>query len=202
MATYWNVPLNLEIAKRYADLGGAAYDIETTIEICRRAEEYAAPDHYDGLLAEALTIAAVVRYARCFASGVRLRIPEDIVAQLSPEQQKRHARIIELRNKHITHSVNPFEENTVVASVSDRPEQHEITGVSVQSARVTSIGRDGFAALRELAETALAHLQILIEAERAKVFQAAKQLDFEELRSRDLPEAFAPSVDEVSRRRR
>jgi|RhiMetdeSRZDD1v2_1073273.scaffolds.fasta_scaffold269808_3 hypothetical protein len=126
MTTHWPVPLNLPEGSLYADLSGIAFDLKCTIDFCTKLDELFSSGHFDLLLAQALEITAVICYGRCFASGVRSRVPAGVLAKLLPEQQASHQTFIELRNKYVAHSVNSFEENTVVAWVSDRPEETEI----------------------------------------------------------------------------
>lgn len=203
MATTWNVPIDLPEAALLADLTGIEQDLELVVEFCRRLE--AMPlERYDGLLGEALTIAAVIRYGRCFGTGVRTlgsRKLEEVLAGLATELQRRHERFLELRNKHVAHSVNAFEENHLVAWISDRPEETEIQSVSVSHGRLASIGAGDAAQLRELAETLRAALRPIEKAENVKVLIAARALPYDNLRKLDLPDAFAPSWKDVGKRR-
>lgn len=206
MATIWNVPLGpteLPEAALLADLTGIEQDLAFVAEICRRLE--AMPlEKFDGSLAEALTTAAVIRYGRCFGTGVRTqgsRKLEEVVAGLPVELQERHERFLALRNRHLAHSVNAFEENQPVAWLSDRPEETEIHGVSVMHGRLGSIGAGDAAQLRELAEALRAALDPIEKAENAKALAAARALPYEDLRKRDLPDAFAPTWKDVGKRR-
>ncbi len=203
MATTWNVPLELPEAARLADLTGIQADLEFVVEICRRLEGIPL-ERYDSLLAEALTTAAVIRYGRCLATGVRNQGREkleEVVASLSSELQERHERFLALRNRHVAHSVNAFEDNQPVAWVSDRPEETEVQSVSVTHGRLAAIGAGTAAELRELAEVLLAALKPIEKAENAKVLAAARALPYEELRKLGLPDAFAPTWNDVGKRR-
>jgi len=62
----------------------------------------------------ALFSSAAVSYARCFASGRRKKIPVDILDLLPPIALAVHERVVQLRNQHIAHSVDPTVEKTEV----------------------------------------------------------------------------------------
>jgi len=201
MTTHWPVPLNLPEASLYADLSGIALDLECTIQLCSQLDELFSSGQLAPLLVEGLEIAAVVRYSRCFSSGVRSRVPTEVLAKLSPEQQVSHQTFLELRNKYVAHSVNPFEENTVVAWVSDHPEETEIQSVSVHMGRIASFGAPTVQELKALAQEVLRELQSRIEEERAKVLAHARTLPYTELKNRPMPGPFNPPWSDVSRRR-
>jgi hypothetical protein len=55
-----------------------------------------------------LWTAALVAYARCFATGVRARLSEGVFDDKSVALEE-HRYYMDLRNKHVVHSVNPFE---------------------------------------------------------------------------------------------
>lgn len=201
MTTHWPVPLNLPETSLYADLSGIAEDLKCTIQLCTKLDELFSSDQCDLLLAEALEIAAVIRYGRCFASGVRSRVPAEVLDKLLPEQQASHQLFIELRNKYIAHSVNPFEENAVVAWVSDRPEETEIQNVAVHGGRIASFGASIVRELKVLAQAILHELQGQIEEEKMKVLVHARTLPYTELKNRPMLGAFNPSWNDVKKRR-
>ena len=52
-------------------------------------------------------------------SGVRKELPEDDVKLGTSEIIATHAFLMAFRNKHVAHSVNPFEQNTVGVQIAD-----------------------------------------------------------------------------------
>jgi hypothetical protein len=64
-----------------------------------------------------LAIASVVMYGRAFATGVRGTKPE--VDDLPEELREFHQHIIDLRNKHVAHSVNAHENVAVIAYLTN-----------------------------------------------------------------------------------
>ncbi|MEQ1722283.1 MAG: hypothetical protein ABL930_03850 [Pseudobdellovibrio sp.] len=67
-------------------------------------------DQLDTLLQKSLWSTALISYARCFAHGRRLQLTPSIYDGLEGDPHGCHEYIIGMRNKHIAHSVNPFEE--------------------------------------------------------------------------------------------
>lgn len=53
--------------------------------------------------------AAIIKYARTIKSGVRIKMPSDVITDLSSEDKKWHAFFESLRDKHIAHSVSAIE---------------------------------------------------------------------------------------------
>jgi hypothetical protein len=94
---------DFEVARRFADSYVAVAD--------QRADHANAPE-------DALWVAAVIRYCRAFSTGARL------AERASPEaytdvQRTQHQRVLDLRNAHLAHAVNDFEQVTVVAYLTD-----------------------------------------------------------------------------------
>lgn len=143
MAVWRFVNFDRPETQRLADLTGIANDLEATEEICDLLRENLQKLPSSGRILDALSSAALVRYARAFASGVRTRTPKSLVDDLSEALRKDHEWFLELRDKYVAHSVNPFEENQVVVYLV--PEERGPKGVStveVQQQRLLSLGLD------------------------------------------------------------
>jgi hypothetical protein len=122
-------------ARELGDLAGSVKDMETAFELCRRLEAVLGASPIDVALVDALSTAIVIRYARSFNKAVRTGLPTELVNQLSPELQTLHQRICALRDKHVAHSVNPFEENIVVVLVQETPDPPALGTVDVRHGR-------------------------------------------------------------------
>lgn len=113
-------------AEALADVAGELTDIR----FARRAIEEllgqwpaGAPYGPDTIGAQALWAAALVAYARCFVGGVRTAgAAAALVGKLPPDEQADHARFRALRDKHVAHSVNAFEQATVAVVLGAAPE--------------------------------------------------------------------------------
>lgn len=200
-STTWPVEFRTPESARLADLKGIDFDLEFTIRACQKLEEleFKGPD--DLLNGEALSTAALVRYGRCFAKGVRWRIPREIVAGLPEHLQEYHELFIEFRDKHVAHSVNPFEHNQVVVWVSDHPGEKEVQSISVRHSRVSVLGAENARQLRELAQVLREELQLIAEAEQSRLLELVRSLPYSDFRSRDMIKPFDPSLKDVGRRR-
>src|SRR5688572_29900514 len=101
MATNDYVHLKLAEAQDLADLTGIEADLSSSAEFARSLLGLHAVGRYD--LTDALTTAILVRYARAFTTGARLRLGEDDLRLLSDDQRALHERICAIRNKHAAH---------------------------------------------------------------------------------------------------
>jgi len=122
-------------AREVADLAGSVKDIETAFELCRRLVVVFEASPVDVALVGALSTSIVIRYARSFNRAVRAGLPKELVDQLSPEQQELHQGICALRDKHVAHSVNDFEENIVAVLVQETPDPPALGSVEVRHGR-------------------------------------------------------------------
>ena len=95
MANWRYVDFSVKEAQWLADLASIQSDLETVESICDLfIKERQSPDPFGEskqfVLFEALCTAAIARYGRSFVSGVREKVPEGLVEQLSQEHQASH----------------------------------------------------------------------------------------------------------------
>jgi hypothetical protein len=114
------VEVTLPEAETLADLYGIRFDLEAASYLCVKAVDLGQPTPHDYQVVEGLIAAAVIRYGRCFSSGVRLGLHRKDLADLSNRALEAHDYFKALRDKFVAHSVNPFEETYVTASASER----------------------------------------------------------------------------------
>lgn len=103
-------------AQNYADLSGIRYDLEDAKKFANRLIEIGekTPFSPDWEVCEALTISCLIKYARCFGSGVRkslLKIENSLLNSLTPEMQADHEVFRLWRDKNIAHSIDECEKN-------------------------------------------------------------------------------------------
>ena len=91
-------------------------DLAFAEECLRAADEVGIPDN-SKLHSKALIFSGVVGYARCFKTGVRALTldPGDLTARGAPFDYDSHRYVIALRDKHVAHSVNDFEQCDAIA---------------------------------------------------------------------------------------
>jgi len=101
---------------------GICLDLQYVCDVCDRLLN---TDKEDSVLRRALFVAALVAYARCFKGneGVRLGLDEtDLEGMGEGNVLGLHRFFIDVRNKHIAHSINPLEQVDVgVADFGEGP---------------------------------------------------------------------------------
>lgn len=142
-------PLKTQDASKLGDLCLVLQDLHRVIDTCTRLLAELEQEHQDNLLIDALWTAALIRYVRCFASGQRNRIREEILADLPGDPIGTHRYFKDMRDKHIAHSVNPFEEITIGAVLS--VDGRNVEGIAMLSRTLICINKEGVETLRDLA---------------------------------------------------
>jgi len=106
--------------RRLADLAGIKGDLQLCVKACDELLSSAAsePSKVPNIMQEALAEYAIFRYCRTISSDVRSGVSIEQIQRLSPDLQKHHTYIKALRDKHLAHSVNYREENSVHATIS------------------------------------------------------------------------------------
>lgn len=191
-------------AARLADLSGVYDDLETVLAYCSVLEKQILENVRDIFVWDAVASSAVVLYARCFAKGWREPLQHDLLQDAPPALCRAHSFFIELRNKHIAHSVNAFEENVVVlqiAMIGGKPQR--VDDVSIQSRRFMAVEADEVAQLRQLTEWLQKQVETAYDEEKVRVLQRVAEIDLNEvieLTSEPLPAFFEQGS--ISKRRR
>ncbi|MDQ5827865.1 MAG: hypothetical protein M3441_27345 [Chloroflexota bacterium] len=167
---------NVSDSRLLSELAGIEEDLQATVMICRKLEVAWTTEPVDTTLIEALSAAAVVRYWRCFGSGVRRPLPLELLEDLRPKQRELHALVRDLRNKYVAHSVSAFEDNNVLLELSMPPDAPNIMDISVDHWRLAGLKADMARALGNVAERLAAKVYDLFTAERQRVLALARSL--------------------------
>lgn len=189
MAVWRSVVFQPPEAQRLADLAGVGHDLSQVMQYCLRFLELEKSDNPDWELLEIVCAAALIRYGRAFASGVRTGVPHEFIETLDSSELEWHNYLKAARDKWIAHSVNTFEENQVCAWLT--PAERGPIGVysvSVRQQRVATLSREAIAALGHLAEILFEGVKQAKEAEARKVLAIAQSLP---------PEPFYQQNDEL-----
>ncbi len=204
MATYKWVDVQIEEARFLADLTGIQIDLQVVIDLCRRLQKTYSIERMDSELQEVLTIAILVKYSRPFVTGVRSKLSVFDVPGLTDEELEQHETFIALRNKHIAHSVNEFEENKVVAYYNDEKVYDEgITSISVQHARLISLSGNDAEAIIILSQKILDYINSKIKLEKNKVLNVVRNQPIIEVLKRGASESLANmNIKNVDKRRK
>ena len=113
-------------AQALADVAGELMDIVFAHRAVREllgSWPPGAPYGPDTTEARALWVAAVVSYARCFKGGIRTcGAAGSLVSLLRQSDQASHEYFLNLRDKHVAHSVSAFEQAKVGVGLGPAPD--------------------------------------------------------------------------------
>lgn len=116
------VRIESELARQLADFTLIDRDLKAVIAACDRLLTEMSRDPPDDLLCSALWSHAVIKYWRCFSTGDRKSAKMDKLVK--EEQKEAHAWFNALRNNHVAHSLNVFEQAAVGVVIS-APDEDE-----------------------------------------------------------------------------
>jgi len=194
-----NVPITGPTAQRLADLVGVDRDLLWVAKACTElcARDSLVPR--DEIALQGIHDAALIRYGRCFKEGKRkaFQIPAQWIADLPEELQRVHRDVLNLRDKHIAHSVNDWEVNVpcaVVATIRGRG----VSTVKMVVVRHSRVDQMSIADLRSFSQLAklLAQRVATVGAEvTSKLHKEVSAISPRELKRR------APKFPEPGRRR-
>lgn len=161
--------------------------------------------HGDSILRQGLWIAGVIRYARCFASGDRYRLKQDdVIDDLDENLRELHEYVKNLRNRHIAHSENPYENNSITTRVPHPiPDDWESRGITGYGQTWYGLipADDVADGLAELAVTVRGIVEKRFDNEKKRVEEVLRNLTVEQIREWQVRKRQHPSTSDVSRRR-
>lgn len=188
-----------EWALPIADMDGVMRDLDFVAKACNLLLQLLQANSTDIITLEALQSAAMVRYGRCFNSGIRhaFRVPEDWINRLPDELKQAHSETLSLRNKHLAHAVNDWDNHIpLLWAVRPAPQEPpQLINVFVGYSGTIGLDPLWIQRLRDVALTVRANVESEMEAEKRRVIQRASELPLQELERRfredrgDIPEA-------------
>ena len=196
------VEVKLPEADVLADLYGIEYDLSTASFLCAKALELSNLEQRDYLHVEALVSAAIIRYGRCFSTGARLGLTRKDIDGLDSAALEVHDYFKALRDKFVAHSVNPYENSYVTASVSERDGvRFPIESLNPGYHRLVLSGNEA-QGLSLLVNKVKAIVNERIERERTKLLAFIKTLPLDVIHSGDLhsPQRFKMTDADKSRK--
>lgn len=187
------VKVEFDEAKRLAEFGAIAQDLGAVMETCRRIEELIKQSSNDRILIEGLWTAALVRYARCFAEAKRKGLTESIFEGLQGEPLTAHQYYIDMRSKHVAHSVNPFEQAYAgVVLTPENSEKKEVVGTSTFMMRHIVCDLSGVHQLGVLAKVVLGVVCDQAKQCERELLEKSKTVPIDELYQKERLEVKAP----------
>lgn len=201
MATHTWVDLQIPEAAKLADLSGILWDLKRACEFAELLAQELSSPNANWRLVEPLSIAAVVMYSRPFSGGVRLRLGEDDLKTLTPEQRSAHDHIRAYRDKHVAHSVNVFEENIPRANYCvERVHEEGITGIAYGGGRIVGLSGAEVNAIIELASVLKTQIEAQIKAEQERLLPIVRSMPLEKVLAGGQKAFVAASRDVAVRR--
>ncbi len=182
-------------ARKFADINAILLDLNSVMETCKRLMQLLKENSEDYILIESLWTAALIRYTRCFAVSKRtFCLSEDIYTSLPGDAVEVHQFYKNLRDKHIAHSVNPYEQIEVGLVLSPEGSAgRKVMGITTLSVKHICTTADGVWQLGALAKVLLNKLTDIGKEYGEKALAIGKSLPIDELYSRAHPGITAPS---------
>ena len=171
-------------AKELAQLAAIVQDFGFVISATNKLALMLRNGEQDQILLRSLFTAALVAYVRCFSSGKRKVLSPEIFTSLPGEPLICHQQYKDTRDKHIAHSVNPFEEMLVGAVLSpDDAANREVLGVACLTMSLVTYDEQGVEQLGRLARFAQEHVIKQCRELQERVVQIARTIDLDSLYS-------------------
>lgn len=194
--------LNDKKTKFLASLQGIARDLESTINICKYLLTLLHQEKPDITMIDALTTAAVVKYARCFKTGCRDKIPQDYLKSLPDNLKANHDYFIDLRDKFIAHSVNIFEDNFVELEIWEESGNKKLMGMGMGGRLRGGLGYQHLKDLISLCTKLSEIVSVNIFRERDRLLAYFKTVPIDELLKSSIENQSFPSDDDVKKIKR
>lgn len=101
----WEPPVNT----RLPDIHGWLEDMHSAREFATRLSLELSTESPDPVLLDVFSTSALIRYSRCFTSGIRTRLSIDELSTASLADRLIHEKIRDIRDRHIAHPINEQE---------------------------------------------------------------------------------------------
>lgn len=199
------VEYNSPLSRRLADFAGIFQDLGFCKNACKRAVEMLEqPDeHHDKLLLRTLWTAALIAYVRCFSAGKRYGLTPEIFTSFDGDPLAAHQFYKDLRDKHIAHSVNPFEQVKVgVVLSTEYADVKQVEGVTTLVMSHLVPDREGVFQLGLLAHHAQQEVARQARELEQQVIIEARTLPVSDLYKRPRIRTTAPGSDAAAKPRR
>ncbi len=168
-------------AKKLAELVSIRQDLTFVMEATKHLSKLMRENSEDHIQIRCLWSAALVAYIRCFTSGTRFGLNKDIFSTTDGGETT-HQYFKDIRDKHIAHSVNPFEEVQVGLVLSEHSEE-DFSGVVKLSAFRLTDDIHNILELACLAEYARQVIERQGKELEAKVLEQGNSLSKTEIRN-------------------
>ena len=181
MATHVYVALEIDEARYLADLIGVKYDVKTTLEWCNQFD-FVKNDQHLFWLVEPLTTAILIRFIRAFGGGVRHKTTSSLLSDLCDTEMDYYDYFKNIRDKHVAHSVNEFEENEVKAYYVQESIENGINSIGEGCTRVVGLSGDDIENIRKICTKLIKNINSEISIEKEKLLKITSNYTEEEIK--------------------
>jgi hypothetical protein len=153
---------------------------------------------------EALMTAAVIKYTRCFTTGVpmKLRTSDSYLVEMNARFHKLHDYYVQLRSRFVAHAINAFEDTYVITPVAVKDGVRlPLYAVSAGQNRLV-LSTYNANELLELMKPVRNAIDLRIKAEEKKLLVHLQSLPMDVVHAWDLHSASAMSPAEVKKPRK
>ncbi|MCD2168284.1 hypothetical protein LPW41_01085 [Microbacterium sp. JC 701] len=164
--------MTTESAKQLRDLASLARDFELAEAYLDHylAGDIEGDERYSSPL-DAMWMTAVIFYARAFANGVRHTAKPEL-KDASPDEERMHEYVLDVRNKYLAHSVNGFESVDVVAFLTASSfSKPAIAGIGHVHNALSRMDRHSAEGFRQLCRRHLRTLRQRMESMHVEITQ-------------------------------
>jgi len=168
-------------ARALTDASAVLQDLRLAIETLQRLQTELAKTKPDDVLSHALWIAGLNIYARCFSQGRRLGLSEELIRTAGEGALDFHQYLLRMRNRHVAHSVNPFEQMVAGVVVDDIATPPVVVGVAVLTVRHLGLEAGDIAQFEQLTRFAQMHVRLLCQGLEGELLKSAKTMDIEQV---------------------
>lgn len=193
--------VNYPEAKELADLTSIIQDLDLCMKTCDRLIESLDSEKEDLVLQANLWTSALIGYARCFATGKRFGISEKFLSKLNGDPIGAHKFYMDMRDKHIAHSVNPFEQVKIGLLLSDPKIEKKVIGIVNLSQRHITAKKDGVDTLRRLCGVIRNQLVNDWKACQHKALKVGEGLPTDQLYAKSHMQTVAPGPGDAGKAR-
>jgi hypothetical protein len=179
------------VAQRLADLAGIEHDLEIVARTCDLFLGSPSVGSQEALVrSNAIAAFAIINYFRTLANGVRSGVSKEQIDQLPEKLQNTHARLKNVRDHYLAHSINRQESNIVEVSLK---EDGTIASLCTTHSRPATFSVDDMTLLKTLAEAVKKIIKDEYNKEFDRVWDFVESLDENE-RKTAFREYKAPGV--------
>jgi hypothetical protein len=189
-------------ARELADAASIFQDLGLVLNVLARLRDLLKEENPDHIAVQSYWTTALVTYVRCFTTGKRVELSQSIFEGICGREQPAvdvHRHYKALRDKHIAHSVNPFEQVEIGAVLSPPGVQNrKVEGIATLGMHLISLDAEGVDSLHELAR--IARQKTALECQRLqKATQGiAETLDLDELYEAATIRTTAPAPEQAA----